>query len=217
MYDILHLMAYLVLIRHGQSLWNAQGKWTGWTDISLSETGIKEAIRSAGEIKDIKFDEAFTSKLKRAQETLAEIKTVLHYDQLPTQESEALNERNYGDLTGKNKWEIQKEYGQEKFIKLRRGWDTPITNGETLKDVYNRVVPYYEKNIIHDLQTGKNVLIVAHGNSLRALVKYLEGLSDTDVEQLNIGTGEIYIYQVDAEGGILSKEIRATNQEIANL
>lgn len=207
-------MGYLVLIRHGESVWNAQGLWTGWTDVDLSEKGQKEAIRSAGEIKDIKFDVAYTSKLKRAQQTLEIIKNVLHYKDLPITESESLNERNYGELTGQNKWQIKEKYGEEKFLKLRRGWDEQIQGGETLKDVYNRVVPYYEQNILPDLRLGKNVLVVAHGNSIRALVKYLEGISDEDISKIELGTGEIYIYQVDAEGGILSKESRATNVEL---
>ncbi len=189
-------MAYLILVRHGESLWNAKGVWTGLTDISLSPKGREEAILAGQSLKNINLDIAYTSVLKRAKETLDEIKKVLNLNNLETIESSALNERDYGDLTGKNKWEIQKEFGEEKFLKIRRGWDTPISNGETLKDVYNRVVPYYKETILPKLKEGKNVLIVAHGNSLRALVKYLENISDANVEKLEIETGEIYKYEV---------------------
>src|SRR5579872_4687760 len=144
-------MAYLVLVRHGESVWNEKGLWTGWTDVDLSEKGREEA-REAGEtIKNIHFAYAFTSALKRAQETLDEIKKVLGQE-IPTTASSALNERSYGDLTGKNKWDIQKQYGDGQFQKWRRGWDEPVPGGETLKDVYARVVPYYQQEILPLLQ-----------------------------------------------------------------
>lgn len=206
-------MAYLVLVRHGQSVWNEKGLWTGWTDVDLSEKGREEA-RAAGEtIKDIHFNYAFTSALKRAQQTLQEIKGVLGQD-IPTIADKALNERNYGDLTGKNKWDIQKKYGDEQFLKWRRGWDEPIQNGETLKDVYARVVPYYQQAILPHLERGENVIIAAHGNSLRSLVKYLETISDEDIARLEIATGEVLIYQINESGEVVSKELRnATTHE----
>lgn len=201
-------MAYLVLVRHGQSTWNAVNAWTGLTDISLDDTG-KEVARQDGELlKDIPLDIAYTSVLKRAQQSLTEIKTALRRGDLPVVEDPALNERDYGDLTGKNKLEIEKEYGEDQFVKWRRGWNDPVPNGETLEDVYKRVVPYYQSHILADLKSGKNVLVVAHGNSLRALVKHLENLSDEDILHLEIETGEIYIYQINSEGKIISKEIK---------
>jgi 2,3-bisphosphoglycerate-dependent phosphoglycerate mutase len=200
-------MAYLVLIRHGESVWNAKGLWTGWTDVDLSDKGREEA-REAGEtIKDIHFSVAFTSALKRAQQTLEEVEKSLG-QHIPTTVTQALNERNYGDLTGKNKWDIQKEYGDEQFLKWRRGWDEPITNGETLKDVYNRVVPYYQKEILPHIQKGENVLIAAHGNSLRSLVKYLDNLSDEEVTHLEIATGEVVVYTLSDAGEVVEKSIR---------
>ncbi len=202
-------MAYLVLVRHGESKWNAIGAWTGLMDISLDEKGYEAARKDALLLKDIKFNTAYTSKLHRAIQTLDEIKKELGCDGLPVVEDGALNERDYGDLTGKNKWEIEKEYGEDQFLKWRRGWDEKIPNGETLKDVYSRVVPYYQQQILPDLKNGKNVLIVAHGNSLRALVKYLENITDADISNLEIATGEIYIYQIDQKGKITSKEIKA--------
>lgn len=200
-------MSYLILVRHGESLWNAKGVWTGLTDIALSEKGKEEARLAGNALKNSKIDLAYTSSLIRAKQTLDEIKTILNLN-LPTFENTALNERDYGIFTGKNKWEIQKEVGVEQFKKIRRGWDVPIKDGESLKDVYNRAVPYYTAEILPKLKDGKNVLIVAHGNSLRVLVKYLENMSNKDVENLEIPTGEIYIYSVDDQGAILSKEIQ---------
>lgn len=199
-------MANLILVRHGQSLWNAKGLWTGLTDVSLSEKGIDESKLVGNSLKDIRIDIVFTSVLKRAKETLDEIKKKLGINSLPTIENQALNEKNYGVFTGKNKWEVKKEYGIEKFTQIRRGWSFQIPNGESLKDVYNRAVPYYQKEILPRLKEGKNVLVVAHGNSLRALVKYLENVSDHDIENLELATGEIYIYKVDENGKVISKE-----------
>ncbi|OGH16101.1 MAG: hypothetical protein A3C22_00295 [Candidatus Levybacteria bacterium RIFCSPHIGHO2_02_FULL_37_10] len=208
-------MAYLVLVRHGESIWNAKGLWTGWADIELSEKGIEEAKKAGSLIKDIKFNICYTAKLKRAKETLREIINELNLKEIPVIENETLNERDYGDFTGKNKWEIKKEVGDEKFKLIRRGWDYPIPKGESLKDVYNRVVPYFENNIFPNIKTGKNVLISASGNSLRTLIKYLEKISDTDISNLELATGEIYIYQIDEKGNIISKEKRASRPNTA--
>lgn len=197
-------MAYLVLVRHTESEWNAKGLWTGLTDISLGESGREKARSLSKKLKDFHFDRAFTSVLKRSIETLAEIKTALGED-FPVVEDKALNERDYGEFTGKNKWEVQKQLGEAEFKKLRRAWDYPIPSGETLKDVYNRVVPYYQAQILSYLKSGKNVLIVAHGNSLRALVKYLESVSDEQISNLEIATGEILIYEIAQNGEIISK------------
>jgi 2,3-bisphosphoglycerate-dependent phosphoglycerate mutase len=208
------MMAYLVLVRHGESEYNALGLWTGLTDVSLSEEGVREARRAAEALRDIPFDVAYTSTLKRAQDTLTEIQKGLDRERIPTHVDAALNERDYGDLTGKNKWKIQEEYGDEQFLKWRRSWDFPVPGGETLKDVHARVVPYYEAHILPDLKAGKNVLVSAHGNSLRALVKHLENIPESEIPHLEIGTGEIYVYQVD-DGKIGAKEIRATNPDRA--
>lgn len=202
-------MAKLVLVRHGESTWNAIGAWTGLTDISLDEKG-RDLARKDGEfLKDISFQIAFTSELRRAQQSLDEIKKVV--GEIPTTLDPAINERDYGDYTGKNKWEIKKKFGEEIFQKIRRGWDYPVPNGETLKDVYERAVPYYKEKILPELQNGKNVLVVAHGNSLRALIKYLEGIPDEEIPNLELGTGEIYIYDIDSKGKILSKVIKKLN------
>lgn len=201
-------MAFLVLVRHGQSEWNAKGLWTGLTDVSLNEKGKEEAEIAGKELKDITFDLAFTSALKRAKETYAIIKRVLNLDEIPVFEDAALNEKNYGIFTGKNKWEVKKELGEEEFLKIRRSWDYPIENGESLKDVYDRVVPYYQTKILPQLKMSKNVLVCASGNSIRALVKYLDHITDTDISSLEIATGEIYLYQIDSDGKVIAKEKR---------
>jgi len=206
-------MAYLVLVRHGQSKWNATGQWTGWTDIGLTAKGKAEARTAAKSLSGIKFDAVFSSCLWRAQETTHEILAQLGQPNTPIACSPDLNERDYGDLTGKNKWQVRDEYGEKQFDLWRRGWNVPIPGGETLKDVYERAVPYYVKNILPQLEDGKNILISAHGNSLRALVKYLDNISDEDVSNLEIGTGEVYVYDISAEGKIRSKEIKVTGQK----
>ncbi|MDO8638931.1 MAG: 2,3-diphosphoglycerate-dependent phosphoglycerate mutase [Candidatus Daviesbacteria bacterium] len=201
-------MSYLVLVRHGESTWNAVNAWTGLTDISLDEKGYEIAKQNGEILKNINFDVSFTSALRRAQQTLTEIKKTINRGDLPVIEDKALNERDYGDLTGKNKLEVEKEYGEEQYQKWRRSWDCPVPNGETLKDVYERVVPFYEQNILPEIKMGKNVLIVAHGNSLRALVKFLENISDEQIPNLEFAVGEIYVYQMDENGKIISKEIK---------
>lgn len=199
-------MANLILVRHGESLWNEKGLWTGWTDIGLSEKG-KEEARAAGEkLKGVPIDLAYTSVLLRAKQTLDEIKSVLGID-MPTFEDKALNEKNYGVYTGKNKREIKKEAGEDQFLKIRKSWDYQIPNGESLKQVYERVIPYFRNTIFPYLKQGKNVLISAHHNSLRALTKYLENLSDAEVESLDIATGEIYDYSLNDQGAIVAKKI----------
>lgn len=199
-------MSYLVLVRHGESSWNKVGAWTGLTDIGLDEEGWEVAKKDGETLKGIPFQVAYTSALRRAEQTLEGIEKVI--GDIPTTQDPALNERDYGDFTGKNKWDLQKEYGEEQFLKWRRGWDEKIPGGETLKDVYQRVVPYYQEHILKDLQAGKNVLVVAHGNSLRALIKYLENISDEEIPHIELSTGEIYIYQLDPVGQIISKEIK---------
>ncbi len=203
-------MAYLVLVRHGESEWNAKGLWTGWTDVNLSENGREEAKKAGESLHDIHFDYAYTSALKRAQQTLLEIQNVLGTNIIPTADK-ALNERSYGDFTGKNKWEVKEQVGEEEFQRIRRSWDYPPANGESLKMVYERVLPYYQTEIEPKLKEGKNVIIAAHGNSLRALIKYLENVSDEDITTLELATGGLYVYQLDDQGKVTSKEVRGSN------
>ncbi len=202
-------MPYLVLVRHGQSKWNELGQWTGLTDIELTEKGKAEARTAAKTLENITFGAAHTSNLKRAQQTLAEILNELGQTEIEAKKAAALNERDYGQLTGKNKWQVREEYGEEEFTKIRRSWDHPVPGGETLKDVHTRIVPYYEQHILADLKAGKNVIVAAHGNSLRALVKHLENVAETDISNLEIGTGEVYLYEIDeTTGQIIAKDIK---------
>lgn len=200
-------MAYLVLVRHGQSEWNALGLWTGQEDVSLTEQGRGEARAAAAHLKDITLHKAHTSTLSRAQQTLEEIKTALDHTELETTHHAALDERHYGDYQAKNKWDIRDEIGEEEFTKLRRNWDHPVPNGETLKDVHSRVIPYFEEHILEDLKEGKNIIVAAHGNSLRALMKHLEEVDDENVHELEIGTGEVTVYEILEDGTVAGKQV----------
>ncbi len=208
-------MAYLILVRHGESEWNAKSLWTGLTDVDLTEKGREQARSAAGILKDIKIDICFTSALKRAKETWEEIRKIINATHIPTIADSALNERDYGDLTGKNKWNIKEEYGEEQFQKWRRGWNSPPPNGESLRNVYERVTPYYTSRILPQLEQGKNVIIVAHGNSLRALVKYLEKIPDNEISKLELKLGEPYVYEINKTGKIVSKDIRSIGSDAA--
>jgi 2,3-bisphosphoglycerate-dependent phosphoglycerate mutase len=199
--------ALLVLVRHGESEWNAKNVWTGLTDIGLTQKGKDEAARVGAALKGTTFDAAFSSPLSRARETLSIILSTLGQSLTPT-EAKALNERDYGIYTGKNKLEIKAALGEQEFLKLRRSWDYPIPEGESLRAVYERVVPYYQQSVVPLLQAGKNVLIAAHGNSLRALMKYLEHISDEDIARVELATGEVVLYHIDPSGTVVSHEKR---------
>ncbi len=204
-------MSYLVLVRHGLSDYNKKGLWTGWTDVDLASEGREQARKTGGELKDIHFDYAFVSDLKRTQQTLDEILKVINQNP-PTDHEKAFNERNYGIYTGKNKWEIKKEVGEEEFQRIRRVWDYSIPEGESLKQVYEREIPYFKAEVLPKLMEDKNVIIVSSSNPCRALVKYLDEIPDDKIAELEIGTGEAYVYKVDQDGRITSKEIRGENE-----
>jgi len=206
-------MSKLVLVRHGISEWNKLGLWAGWKDPELAVEGLEEAKNAGESIRDISFEKVYTADLKRTIRTTEIIKKTLNIPDLETIITPALRERNYGDLAGKNKWKVKEEYGEEQFMKWRRGWDVPIPNGESLKDVYDRLIPYYKEHIEPELKDEKNILVSASGNSLRALVKYLENIADDEIAGLEIGTGEVYVYMMDAELHIKSKEIRSANEK----
>ncbi len=190
-------MAKLILLRHLKSEWNLENKFTGWTDVSLSEEGINNAESVAESLKGIDIDIVYTSPLKRNRNTVSLILNLLDKNDLPVMVDESLNERHYGDLQGLNKDKVKEEYGEEQVQQWRRGWDQAPPGGESLKDVFNRVVPYYENNIKADLKSGKNVLIVASHNSLRALVKYLENIPDDEIISLEIPTGTKREYEIN--------------------
>ncbi len=187
----------LFLVRHGQSEWNLANRFTGWKDVDLTEKGVEEAEKAGELLKNEKFDEAFTSDLIRAQRTLDIILKETHREDIPVTKNQALNERDYGDLTGLNKDDARKEFGEEQVHIWRRSYDTPPPGGESLKDTRARVLPYFKEKIIPEIKAGKNILIAAHGNSLRALVMYLENLSPEDILKKEIATGDPLVYEVD--------------------
>jgi 2,3-bisphosphoglycerate-dependent phosphoglycerate mutase len=198
-------MSYLVLVRHGQSEWNLLGQWTGLTDVSLTDKGREEARQAGKILEEIDLHRAYTSKLQRAKHTLDEVVAHLNKHDIERSEHEELNERDYGHLTGKNKWQVKEEHGEEQFMKWRRSWDHPVPGGETLKDVSNRVLPFYEIHVLKDLKAGKNVIVAAHGNSLRALMKHLEEVADQQAHEVEINTGEVHMYEIDESGRVLKK------------
>lgn len=204
-------MAYLVLVRHGQSEWNVLGQWTGLTDVALTDDGRAEAKKAATMLEDIDLHKAYASKLQRARHTLDEIVSHLKREDIERHEHEALNERDYGELTGKNKWQVKEEHGEECFNQWRRSWDFPIPGGETLKDVSDRVLPFYEQHILDDLRAGRNIIVSAHGNSLRALIKYLDEVADEEAHSVEIMTGEVLVYEIDDNGAVVKKEVRLIN------
>jgi 2,3-bisphosphoglycerate-dependent phosphoglycerate mutase len=199
----------LVLVRHGQSEWNLKNLFTGWRDVDLSELGHQEA-REAGaklERRGLKFDIAFTSVLQRAQKTSDHILAAVGQTGLTTVRNLALNERDYGDLSGLNKDDARKKWGEEQVHVWRRSYDVPPPGGESLRDTGARVWPYY----IHDIQphvlSGGTVLVSAHGNSLRALIMALDGLSGEEIVKLELGTGVPIVYRLNADSTVASREI----------
>ena len=202
-------MSHLVLIRHGQSEWNEKNLFTGWRDPDLTAQGVDEAKAAGQALKQqgLVFDLAFTSDLQRAQKTLTLLLAEQGQSDLPTTKNQALNERDYGDLAGLNKDDAREKWGAEQVHIWRRSYDTPPPGGESLKDTGARVLPYYDSDILPHVKTGKNILIAAHGNSLRSLVMRLEGLSSAEILDVNIDTGVPYIYQMDADGAVQDKTI----------
>jgi len=195
----------LILVRHGQSQWNLENRFTGWVDVDLSPLGVQEATE-AGEIlksHGYRFDYGFTSALKRAQETMRIILEVIGQTDLPIERNQALNERHYGDLQGLNKAETAQKFGDEQVHIWRRSFDVPPPNGESLKMTGERVMPYYRANIEPRVLAGETILVAAHGNSLRSLVKELDQISDAEIPELNIPTGKPMRYALDATGKVL--------------
>ena len=242
-------MHILVMIRHGESEWNKANLFTGWTDVELSENGWKEAHQGGRLLKEagLSFDICYTSYLKRAIHTASAVLGELDEEWIPVVKDWRLNERHYGALQGLNKSETAAEYGAEQVRIWRRSFDIqppalepadernpalqkmyrnveksllPLT--ESLKDTIARVVPYYENVIKKDMEAGRNVLIAAHGNSLRALVKYIDGISDDDIVGINIPTGVPLVYELDDDLKAIShrylgdaKELEAKIQSVA--
>ena len=189
-------MAQLIIFRHGQSVWNLENKFTGWVDVELTEKGINEAELAGKKLKAFNFDFAYASDLKRAQNTLSIALKVAGKD-VPSIYNKALNERMYGDLQGLDKTETAKKYGEEQVRIWRRSFDIPPPNGESLKDTADRVIPYYKTEIEPKLKEGKNIVIAAHGNSLRALIMYLENMTPQEILEFEIGTAVPRLYELD--------------------
>ena len=198
--------ASLVIVRHGQSEWNALNKFTGWVDVDLAPKGISEAEAAGELLNGTSFDAAFTSGLKRAQRTLELILKGSNQSDIPVTKDKALNERMYGDLQGLDKDEARKEFGEEQVHIWRRSFDTPPPGGESLKGTADRVIPYYEAEIEPMLKEGKDLIIAAHGNSLRALIMHLEKLSREEILQTEVPTGKPRIYEFDADMNVIRAE-----------
>lgn len=197
-------MARLVLLRHGESQWNLENRFTGWVDVPLSPKGTEEARQAGEKLRGFTFDRAFTSVLSRANETLRIVLETIGQSTIPIEKDKALNERMYGELQGLNKAETAKKYGDAQVKIWRRSYDVKPPGGESLKDTAERAVPYYEKMIRPRLLQGDTIIIAAHGNSLRALVMELDQLSKEEVLELNIPTGAPLLYELDASGKVLS-------------
>lgn len=198
-------MGQLLITRHCESEWNALGKWTGTTDVHLSENGFKQAGQVGEAIKGISIDHAFCSQQIRTLETLENILDGAQQVEVPYQRVADINERDYGDYTGMNKWEVRDKVGEEEFNAIRRNWDHAVPNGETLKMVYERAVPFYRQVIVPLLKEGKTVLMVAHGNSIRALIKYMEAVDDEAIKDVEMPFGTVLDYQVDDDGKMLQR------------
>lgn len=197
-------MAQLVIFRHGQSTWNLENKFTGWVDVDLTPKGIEEAKAAGEKIKNFKFDYAYSSDLKRAQHTLSTALETAKHPAITPIYNKALNERMYGDLQGLDKTETAKKYGEDQVKIWRRSYDIAPPKGESLKDTAIRVLPYFENEIVPKLKAGKNVVIVAHGNSLRALIMHLEKMTPQQILEFEIGTAQPRLYDLDNDLNVIS-------------
>ena len=202
-------MGILVLVRHGQSEWNEQNLFTGWRDPDLTAQGVKEALAAGRALKaeGTVFDHGFTSDLQRAQKTCTLLLETLGQTDLPITRNGTLNERDYGDLSGLNKDDARAKWGEEQVHIWRRSYDTPPPGGESLKDAAERVLPYFHEAIMPRVKAGENVLVAAHGNSLRALVMVLDELGENEIVDVNIATGVPYIYRLAGDGAVENKQI----------
>lgn len=199
----------LVLVRHGQSDWNLKNLFTGWKDPDITELGVSEAKAAGQRLKalGLTFDTAFTSDLTRAQNTLKLILGELGQTGLHVEKDQALNERDYGDLSGLNKDEARKKWGDEQVHLWRRSYDVPPPGGESLKDTVARVLPYYNQHILPAVLRGERVIVAAHGNSLRALVMVLDGLTPQTIPSMELATGVPLVYRLKADSTVESKQV----------
>ena len=205
----------LILVRHGQSEWNAKNLFTGWKDPGLTDQGVSEA-KNAGKLileQNIEFDVMYTSMLSRAQKTGDIILGILNHREIPIIKNEALNERHYGSLAGLNKDDARKKWGEEQVHIWRRSFDIPPPDGESLKDTADRVLPYFETEIMPKVISGSSILIAAHGNSLRALIMKLDSISSQDIVKLEIPTGAPIQYEFTSDG-LVDKKTNLYEKEL---
>lgn len=198
----------LLLVRHAESEWNVLGKWTGRTDVHLTEKGRQEAAQLGEIISDIELHHAYTSQQIRTVETLSHLLERAGKSATPHEPSAHLNERDYGEYTGLNKWEVLEQLGEDVFTKIRRSWDHPIPGGETLQMVHARAVPFFAEHILPRLHRGENVLVVSHGNTIRSLIKHLEDISDEAIADVEMPFGRILLYHVTPGGKRSAKQVR---------
>lgn len=204
----------LIIARHHESEWNKKGMWTGTRDVHLTQYGFEKSNEMGKLIKDTPIDVAYASMQVRAIETLSCMLNTLGLYHVPADYVHALDERNYGDYTGKDKWEMEKLIGEEAFDSMRRDWDHPIPSGETLKMVYGRVVPFYTSVILPLLRAGRTALVVSHGNALRALTMYLESIPPEKARDVEMLFGAVVIYKVDEKGHMQKKEVRSVESKV---
>jgi 2,3-bisphosphoglycerate-dependent phosphoglycerate mutase len=197
----------LAIVRHGQSLWNLENRFTGWVDVPLTEQGREEARLAGERLRGVHFDVAYTSRLSRAEDTLRIIVDTAGFADLPVIRDEALNERHYGDLQGLNKADTAAKYGDEQVRIWRRSYATPPPNGEALADTAARTLPFFERAIMGDIRQGKDVLVVAHGNSNRSIVMELDALDEEGVLALELATGVPLVYELDEDGTVRSRQL----------
>lgn len=197
----------MIIVRHGQSEWNLENRFTGWVDVDLSPKGIAEAREAGKKLSNFRFDAAFSSVLQRANKTLDAILEQNGQSNLHVERNEALNERMYGDLQGMNKDEARKEFGEEQVHQWRRSYDIAPPGGESLKTTGDRTLPYFDSQIAPLLKAGKSIIIAAHGNSLRALVKHLEKLTPEEILAVEIPTGTPIVYELNEDLSVRKKTI----------
>ena len=207
-------MGTFIVVRHHESDWNHKGLWTGMRDRHLTEYGFKKSEEMGLLIKDIHIDHAYASMQVRSIETLSSMLEAMGQFHVPTEHSSSLNERDDGEYTGRDKWEMEKILGEEGWNKVRREWDCPVPQGETLKMVYERTVPFFLEHILPRLKNGENILMASHGNAIRSLMKYIENISDDHVKNIEMLFGAVVVYTLDGEGHCISKEIRKTESDV---
>lgn len=204
----------LILTRHHESEWNKLGLWTGLRNRPMTPYGFEKSHEMGSLLKGVRIDYAFYSGLIRTAETLNAILEAVDQPGVPTERAPELNERDYGEYTGKSKWDMQKLIGEEQWNKVRREWDCPIPGGETLKMVYDRTVPFFVSRILPHVRDGQTVLVVAHGNSCRSIIKFIEQIPDEGIRSIEMPFGGIITYTLDADGHMINKKVQQVDSNV---